>query len=81
MCARGSLHLCVHVYLLAGCDDVHVSACVPNFLFSSGSLLAVKGFEMCDFKLLHVRSQFDQCLLQLSLASGHTEPLIDESFV
>lgn len=33
---------------------------------------------MCDFELLHVRSQFDQCLLQPSLAVGHSEPLIDE---
>lgn len=53
--------------------------CVHTFFyFSSGRLLAVKGFEKCDFELLHVRSQFDQCLLQLSLAAGHSEPLINE---
>lgn len=56
---------------------VCVYACVPSY-FSSGTLLAVKGFEKCDFQLLHVRSQFDQCLLQLLLASGHSELLIDE---
>lgn len=48
------------------------------FYLTSGRFLAVKGFKKCDFELLHVRSQFDQCLLQLSLASGHSEPLINE---
>lgn len=48
------------------------------FYSTSGGFLAVKGFEKSDFELLHVRSQFDQCLLQLSLASGHSEPLINE---
>lgn len=61
----------------AGCNIVCVRVCA-FFYFSSGRLLAVKGFEKCDFELLHVRSQFDQCLLQLSLASGRSEPLINE---
>lgn len=74
-------HLCVFVLTFATQQGVItcVCACVCAFFyFSSGRLLAVKGFEKCDFELLHVRSQFDQCLLQLSLASGHSEPLIDE---
>lgn len=66
-----------------GCDNVSASVCVylcmcGVFYFSSGRLLVVKGFEKCDFELLHVRSHFDQCLLQLSLALGHSELLIDE---
>lgn len=85
---NGNLCICVLMFArihTAGCNNVQVCVCVrlrayvcAFFYFSSGRLLAVKGFEKCDFELLHVRSQFDQCLLQLSLASGHSEPLIDE---
>lgn len=51
------------------------------FYFTGARLLAVKGFEKCDFELFHVRSQFDQCLQQRLLALGQSEPLIDESFM
>lgn len=74
-----SLCSCLLEYTQQGvmmCMCMNVCVCV--FYFSSGRFLAVKGFQKCDFELLHVRSQFDQCLLQLSLASGHSEPLIDE---
>lgn len=53
----------------AGCNNgnVYVCLCVCNFFyFTGGRFLAVKGLEKCDFELLHVRSQFDQCLLQLT---------------
>lgn len=49
-----------------------------SFHINSGRLLTVRGFEKCGFELFHVRSQFDQCLLQLLLALGHSESLIDE---
>lgn len=53
-----------------------VCVCVLVFFcFNGGRFRAVKGFEECDSELLRVRSQFDQCLLQL--ASGHSEPLIN----
>lgn len=76
------LCLCLLEYTQQGvitcaCACARVRVCA-FFYFSSGRLLAVKGFEKCDFELLHVRSQFDQCLLQLSLASGRSEPLINE---
>lgn len=64
---------------LIGYDNVHLSENWPVFISAVEDILAVKGFRKCDFELLHVRSQFDQCLLQISLASGHSKPLIDES--
>lgn len=60
-------------------DNIQQRVIVCDFFyFGGGRLLAVKGFEKCIFELLHVRSQFDQCLLQLPLAAGHSEPLINE---
>lgn len=63
---------------VCACVRAPVYVCVPSFISPAEGSLAVKGFEKCDFELLHVRSQFDQCLPQLSLASGHSEPLINE---
>lgn len=65
---------------LCVCESVyaHVHVCVLSFISLAEGSPAVKGFEKCDFELLHVGSQFDQCLLQLLLASGHSEPLINE---
>lgn len=81
-CERGFVSMCscsleyTHQGVIM-CMCMCVCLCA-FFYFTSGRFLAVKGFEKCDFELLHVRSQFDQCLLQLSLASGHSEPLINE---
>lgn len=84
-CKQGSVHiLYMLTFLRLDRPSCNVCVCLVTvcmcgiFYFSSGRLLAVKGFEKCDFELLHVKSQFDQCLLQLSLASGHSELLIDE---